>query len=277
MELRHLNQFSRILFGDDQLGSSKVIETFVLMQMTHKNLKGSQIDSDETSQEILYEPILKQLVYQAERVGTHAKLNLNDPFFRLSPKERLILTALEAGQFSYQQIAQWLAISVMELEKIAFRARTSLVPKYQAILRKKGPTAACPSSIEEVPWVQRFFDEEYGRKEQLLIQSHVVKCEGCQKTMRAAREFFFELSRLIPDGSENSKREGIQTNAPLHSTIQNTTHVENLMIPKGLIRQHSLSAIFMRAIIGWSKRGWLFLLIYAVSAGALWLIISPRS
>ena len=67
------------------------------------------------------------LLKRAEQEGAEGNRHaLDNPFFRLHPEERFILTALHRGHWSYQRIAHILGEDNRKVEELAWAARVHL-------------------------------------------------------------------------------------------------------------------------------------------------------
>ncbi len=125
------------------------------------------------------------------------------PFYRLPVDQRLILAALHGAGWSYLRLSRILGISIEEVERLAWNARIQLTlpAVFPAALGKMG--ASCPEYDPSRPWTQRFLDDEIASKRDLLfIQSHLMTCDSCQRTLEKSRGAYYEAEKRVPSGQE---------------------------------------------------------------------------
>jgi hypothetical protein len=149
---------------------------------------------------------------------------LGDPFFRLLPEERFILVALHLERWSYERIARVLQCTDEQVATRAWRIRVHLasqpLPKSVEPSRRTTPVlgavgvapkrSSCPEFHALNPWTQRFLDEEYGSRELVFLQNHLMACDDCRTALNRCRELYFHVEKMIPrsevDGWEDLGR-----------------------------------------------------------------------
>jgi hypothetical protein len=141
-----------------------------------------------------------------------------NPFYRLEPIQRLILTALHRGRWSYERLSRVLGERAETIEELAWAARvelavsakgTGLFPKvsYPAGARQAG--SHCPEYLAGRPWTQRFLDEEIrAGSERLFFQNHLMACDSCRAALSRCRELYYAIEALIPGADLDSAERG---------------------------------------------------------------------
>lgn len=147
---------------------------------------------------------------------------ISNPFFRLSPGERLILSALHRGRWSYARLGRVLNVTAEQIEEMAWIARVNLataakssgiLPKisYPAGARPAG--ASCPEYDSAHPWTQRFLDEEFAAGAQrIYFQNHLMACDSCRAALSRCRDLYYAIETLIP--SRTHVRGGLEAPKP---------------------------------------------------------------
>jgi|GEM_PF-6184862 len=258
MDLRQLNQFSLALFGDARIGEQKVLETFALMVTSPKSTIKDVLPHER------HEKILIQLIYQADKMGRlFFESNLNSSFARLSSRERLVLVALETGQFSYAEMRSWLSLSPDAFEYMVWQARSRFVDEVPTQIFRAGTSPQCPANEGGVPWTQRYFDEELTRKQTWHTQEHLRGCSDCKASLIAAREFFFQVSKKL---NEIVKLNPAINNGALREDL-------NQFVPKNLLSQNTAaSSLFSKAIVAWFKKSSPWIVLYALVVSYLIMV-----
>jgi hypothetical protein len=139
--------------------------------------------------------------------GDNAPL-VSNPFFRLGPAERLILSALHRGRWSYARLGRVLGVTAEQVEEMAWIARVNLatsaksagiLPKvsYPAGARPVG--GSCPEYVSARPWTQRFLDDELpAGSQRLYFQNHLMACDSCRAALSRCRDLYYAIETLIP-------------------------------------------------------------------------------
>ncbi len=153
------------------------------------------------------------LVERATRDGTRANASaLHLPFFRLSSQERFLLVALHLERWSYARTAAVLEVAPAKVETMAWKLRTLLDAQVLKGSAGRGgatgnppKTASCPSFDALTPWTQKFLDEEYGAKERVFLQNHLMACDSCRDSLSRCRALYFRVEAILPraDSSQN--------------------------------------------------------------------------
>lgn len=148
---------------------------------------------------------------QNEGIGGNARANpaaLANAFFRLEPRERVILSALHAGSWSYSRLSRITGLPVEEVERLAWKARIRLASSYPAGASPSGPH--CPEYEADRPWTQRFLDDEVkDARQRLFLQNHLMACAGCRDVLTRCRSFYYEVERVLPVGTQ--ERDAIES------------------------------------------------------------------
>lgn len=168
----------------------------------------------EVSGEQFLERALGLMLHQAERDGIRSNVSgISNPFFRLSPKERFVLFLLHSGRASYKRLSRLMGISVEDVQTLAWIARTQIASSPEVRLQAPHPMGSsnlkqsCPEYDSSRPWTQKLLDDEMNSQELAFIQNHTAICRDCGRVLRATREFYYGVERLIPltpvkDGTE---------------------------------------------------------------------------
>jgi hypothetical protein len=122
----------------------------------------------------------------------------NRIFYRLSPEERFVITAVHLGHWSYDRLVQILDKSEEEIQELLWQARLVL---NEGAPYPAGPTSLgrdCPEYHSRMPWTQRFLDrgETLGRYRFFLIQ-HMLACQFCAGAMARCRAFYFRVDQEV--------------------------------------------------------------------------------
>jgi hypothetical protein len=190
-DIRSLTRISRSLWGDPE-------QSLAISEDTLSSVSLLRLSDDHT-----IERASKVMIELAER-NPPSLLKLNHPFFRLSPLERFLLTAIHIEKWNYQRIARTLGIDQGLIEpwlwsvrlKFCFQETQSSGLEYPRGPGTLGPV--CPEYNATSPWTQRLLDDELGKRERLFLQNHLVACEKCRKTLEITRKFLFKTESMIP-------------------------------------------------------------------------------
>jgi len=154
------------------------------------------------------------LLHRAEKDGVSATIkSIANPFFRLSALERFVLSCLHKESWSYLRISQLLDLTAYQIERMAWGARMHLAnlpsSHYWPTFHPTGSKVeggTCPDYNFSAPWTQRFLDEEYGKKEKIFLQNHIVNCKDCYRSLARARDLYYRVESMIP-GFRNKTEE----------------------------------------------------------------------
>lgn len=127
------------------------------------------------------------------------------PLFRMTPEERLILVALHSGRWSYARLERILALSVDQIQILAWSARLQVSTQIDApkgnppghkfkSIYPSAPSirgASCPDFDPHQPWFQRFLDDEItSRRDQVFLQNHLMVCDSCRHALDRCRAVY---------------------------------------------------------------------------------------
>lgn len=150
--------------------------------------------------EKLVERASSALLERASRDGAAVNATaLGTPFFRLLPEERLILAALHLGHWSYARISRILDRSEETVARAAWSARVRLATSKGSIPIPGGSNGPqCPEFDPQMPWTQRFLDEEITPRERLFLQNHLMACAMCRKSLALSRDLYYSVDAMLP-------------------------------------------------------------------------------
>ena len=122
----------------------------------------------------------------------------NRIFYRLSPEERFVLTAVHLGHWSYSRLVRILGKSTEEVQEVLWQARLAMNEEapYPAGPAFRGPN--CPEYNPRVPWTQKFLDNEdiYG-KNRFFLSQHMLACNACAGAMARCRALYFRVDQKV--------------------------------------------------------------------------------
>jgi hypothetical protein len=189
-DIQSLTRIGRSLWGDLQISMN--ISEDTLSHVSLLNL------TDERA----IERASKVMLERAERTPP-SLLKLNHPFFRLSPIERFLLTALQIEKWDYIRIGRTLGIDHSLVENLAWATR--LKYSFQLLNLEidypHGPASlgpVCPEYNPTSPWSQRMLDDQLPRRERLFLQNHVMGCDRCRKILHQTKNLFYKIESTIP-------------------------------------------------------------------------------
>lgn len=197
-ELPNLVQLGAALWADPQHGEKATLESISAVLML--DLSGPR----------LLEKISGTLLARAQREGVQINASgAGNPFYRMRPEERLILSGLRV-RWSYDRLAAITGATREKVQEIAWAARLHLVysPGSSAKVFPQGlihPTGSmfrgyqCPDYHPGRPWTQRFLDEEMTGEEKHFLQGHLVGCDPCRKALGRARTLYYAAARSLPE------------------------------------------------------------------------------
>ncbi|MEO5968857.1 MAG: hypothetical protein ABIQ95_02935, partial [Bdellovibrionia bacterium] len=119
-------------------------------------------------------------------------------FYRLSPEERFVLTAVHLGRWSYDRLARMLDKDREKIQEILWQARLAMnegVGPYPAGPAMAGPN--CPEYNSRVPWTQRFLDNDIEGKDRFFLSQHMLACSTCAGAMARCRALYFRIDQEV--------------------------------------------------------------------------------
>lgn len=193
-DLNLISKLGRALYANPAQAESRSIETVAAISTL-----------SEISDEGFLERALSLMLHRAERDGSRSGVaQIENPFFRLSPKERFVLFLLHSGRASYKRLARLLETTPEEVQSIAWIARTQIAGSPEVRFQAPHPTGnsrskqSCPEFDTTRPWPQKLLDDEMGAPELAFLQNHSAVCEDCRRTMSRTREFYYAVEKHVP-------------------------------------------------------------------------------
>ena len=141
----------------------------------------------------------RAMLERATRDGHRATAHgIQSAFYRLSPEERFLLSALHIGRWSFARLARILGRGTDEVSQLAWIARLKLAPPGVAYPYASRSGKNCPPYDPIQPWTQRFLDEEMPVRDRLFLQNHLMACEACRATLARCRNLYFAVEKTLP-------------------------------------------------------------------------------
>jgi hypothetical protein len=206
-DLHLISKLGRALYANPAQAESRSIETVAAISTL-----------PEVSEDGFLERALALMLHQAERDGLRTgSARVENPFFRLSPKERFVLFLLHSGRASYRRLARLMETSPEEVQSLAWAARTRIASSPEVRLQAPHPTGSsrlkqsCPEFDVTRPWTQKLLDDEMGAPELAFLQNHTAICDDCRRALSRTREFYYAVEKWIPAavaGAEDSEAIG---------------------------------------------------------------------
>lgn len=200
-DLKTLSHLERALWADPERVAAQTIETLGAVSLLDL--------SDERRLERTSSALLRRA--SGDSSASHA--GVTHAFYRLSPEERFLLSALHSGRWSYARLARLLGREVEDIERIAWAARLHLVstPELRMKHALEHPTggghgASCPEYEPSRPWTQRFLDDELQGAERHFLQSHLMACDPCRLALGRCRKLYYSVEAEIPKAIEPDRR-----------------------------------------------------------------------
>jgi hypothetical protein len=204
-QLELLAKLSRALWCDEEQAEQKAMETLAAISLLELTVERTL----ERSVMALLQRARSEGQSPASLSGTQK--NQFSKFYRLSYEERLILAGLYVGHWSYEKLSRSLALSVEEIESLAWRARLDVgcAKIYPAAPAKRGP--GCPEYRPEAPWTQRYLDQEIeAGRERFGLQQHLLLCRSCVECLQRYRQLQLnvgqEIAPLFEDHTSDAPR-----------------------------------------------------------------------
>lgn len=231
--------FSRALFGEFESSSGAATEALALATLTRASPAGAA------------EKAARALVDRATGTGPEAIAPfLVQPFFRLAPRARFLLSAIDQAKWSYERAANTLDLSLREVETSLWEARFRLATSaevasteaarfFHALRRGLKPPGleegrvTCPDWDAGAPWTQRWLDEEAKPSEKPYLARHVPRCEACRVRVERTREILLLSESLLPLAWGGDSQKNLQT--ALLGTWEESREA-SLRAPKSLFR-----------------------------------------
>lgn len=222
-DLKLIGQIGQALYASPEMAHSKSLQTVAALSTL-----------PELGADASFEKVTQLLLLQAEREGLKATAHaISNPFYRLSPLERVILGFLHSGQVSYARLSRMLEKSVEDIQTLAWQARLKVAGSAEVQLKFRHPVGggklkhSCPEYLEERPWPQKLLDDEMKSTELTFIQNHTLVCENCVRVLRQSRDLYYAVEKLIPAGV----LQGVKNPEALHEMerqLANSTRPTNL-------------------------------------------------
>lgn len=196
-EIRTYAHLGRALWSDPAEGEPIAVDVL------------SGVSLLQLDEERRYERAARVLLTRALKTQGPEHLRFDQPFFRLTPRERFLLVAVHVGNWSYERVARVLDEPVLAIEAALWSTRLSLASQTERALRSYPVGSAvrgvsCPEYDLERPWTQRFLDDESppGR-DRIFLQNHLMACEACRRALSRCRDVYYAVDKLIPRLREN--------------------------------------------------------------------------
>jgi hypothetical protein len=193
-DLNLISKLGRALYANPAQAESRSIETVAAISTL-----------PEVSDASFLERALALMLHQAERDGSRTgAARIENPFFRLSPKERFVLFLLHSGRASYRRLSRLLETTPEAVQSIAWIARTQMASSPEIRMQAPHPTGSshlkqsCPEFDTTRPWTQKLLDDEMGSAELAFLQNHTAICGDCQRSLSRTREFYYAVEKWIP-------------------------------------------------------------------------------
>lgn len=193
-DFQAISQIAQALWAHPIKADRNVKETITAVSLLHM------------SSDMAFERAVKALLKRADREGSKTNsLALDMPYYRLSPKERLILCALHNKICSYKRLSQILGEAPENISSSAWNARLRLQSTAPHPAGPDEQMKSCPHYDPKDPWTQRFLDNELPRTEKFRLESHLVKCEHCKRALIRCRAYYYNVESMLPRFSETKK------------------------------------------------------------------------
>jgi hypothetical protein len=142
-------------------------------------------------------------------------------FYRLSPEERFILTAVHLGHWTYDRLVGVLDRNREKVQEVLWQARLAMnegAAPYPAGPAFSGPN--CPEYNPRMPWTQKFLDNDIQGKDRFFLSQHMLACSSCAGTMARCRVLYFkvdqELAKNIGVPEFGYSLKNVLEQSPLH-------------------------------------------------------------
>lgn len=203
MEIEDLKQVSR--FGQALWAEPVRSERVAVDTLAAVSLLGLPEDR-------VLERATQALLQRAVRDGAAAAgPGIHNAFYRLSPEERLVLSALHLGRWSYARIARVLELTPERVAEIAWAARLHLVSapgQQRPVPHPVGSSRngiQCPDYNPQRPWTQRFLDTELSPADRVFLQEHLLVCASCRQALQICRQVYYSAEIRVPKHPEEER------------------------------------------------------------------------
>ena len=193
-DLNLISKLGRALYANPAQAETRSIETVAAISTL-----------PEITEAGFLERALALMLHQAERDGSRSgAARVENPFFRLSPKERFALFLLHSGRVSYKKLARLLETTPEEVQALAWSARSQIASSPEVRLQAPYPLGSsrlkqsCPEFDAARPWTQKLLDDEMGSPELAFLQNHTSVCADCQRALSMTRAFYYAVEKWVP-------------------------------------------------------------------------------
>lgn len=193
-DLETVSKAGRALWADSKKSDRIASETVSAVSLLDLNPERS------------IEKVSQALLARAERDGAQSNIDsLENPFYRLEPRDRFILSCLHLGKWSYDRLGRIFAVSSDQIASWAWSARIRLA--HSPGIRRARPLfvtgsprsgSSCPEYFENRPWTQSFLDSEISRSQKIFLQSHLESCRSCRNALENSRNLYYQVESMIP-------------------------------------------------------------------------------
>ncbi len=204
-DLNLISKLGRALYANPAQAESRSVETVAAISTL-----------PEISEDDFLERALALMLHQAERDGSRTGVaRIENPFFRLSPKERFVLFLLHSGRASYRRLSRLISTTPENIQTLAWIARSQIASSPEVRLQAPHPMGSsrlkhsCPEFNPERPWTQKLLDDEMGSSELAFLQNHTSLCSDCQRTLSRTREFYYAVEKWIPVSNLGENAEAV--------------------------------------------------------------------
>jgi hypothetical protein len=129
----------------------------------------------------------------------------DQPFYRLSSEERVLLFVLHFGKWSYERVGRVVGKSKEAVAELVWSARMDLAfqPGQTVLLMHPFGTDApgsrdCPEYYPRRPWTQNFLDEQLQAQEKHFLTAHLIECQRCQQALNRTRQIYYAVEAILP-------------------------------------------------------------------------------
>jgi len=240
-ELKVLASLGTAIWADSDLSEQNVLDT-----ITAASLCGL---SPEKTLEKACRGLLERARGQSVFTAWIQNPSLfNRIFYRLSPGERFVLTAVHVGRWPYDRLGRILDKSRDEVQEVLWQARMAMdegnpYPAGPAILGSN-----CPEYQPRMPWTQRFLDnEDIQGKYRFFLTQHLLACPSCAGAMARCRALYYRVNQeivknmgVVPEYGNSLKK--VLEQSPLHQYSTSLSLGESLEI---FFRKPDVRFVFM--------------------------------